>query len=91
MSRQYLRLEKRLAIEGGDMSAVEALGNGSLRIAVQEGDPERGSFMAGEIAGLIHDVRPAASILATIMQEAQQVAANDWRSGWWRHDDSGDV
>ncbi|QFQ90787.1 DUF561 domain-containing protein [Lacticaseibacillus manihotivorans] len=80
MSRQYLRLEKRLAIEGGDMSAVEALGNGSLRIAVQEGDPERGSFMAGEIAGLIHDVRPAASILATIMQEAQQVAANDWRS-----------
>lgn len=76
MSRQYLRLEKQLAIEGGDMSAVEALGNGSLRIAVQEGDPQRGSFMAGQIAGLVRDVLPAQTILANIMQEAQQVIAS---------------
>lgn len=76
MSRQYLKMEKQLAKDGGDMSAIEALGNGSLRIAVQEGDPKRGSFMAGQVAGLVKSVEPAAEILATLAQEAQTLVGN---------------
>jgi enoyl-[acyl-carrier protein] reductase II len=69
MSRQYLKLEKQLAINGGDMTAVEQLGNGSLRIAVKEGDPQRGSFMAGQAAGMVHAVTPAAEILQSLVAQ----------------------
>ncbi|WP_179394022.1 DUF561 domain-containing protein [Lacticaseibacillus absianus] len=72
MSRNYLKLEKSLALSGAtDLSAVEALGNGSLRKAVQDGDEQTGSFMAGQISGLVHQVEPAAAIIADVMTGAQ--------------------
>jgi enoyl-[acyl-carrier protein] reductase II len=37
-----------------------------------EGDVERGSAPAGQVAGLIHDVKPAAEIVHTIVSEARQ-------------------
>ena len=52
---------------------IEAFGTGSLRKAAVEGDLEHGSFMAGQIAGLVCDVKPAAEIIDSILAEAQKL------------------
>lgn len=50
---------------------LEALGTGALRLAVQEGDPEHGCFLAGQIAAMVHQEQPAAEILQSVIQEAE--------------------
>jgi len=45
----------------------EALGSGRLRKAVCEGDVDEGSVMAGQIAGMIHDVKSVSEIIQDIM------------------------
>ena len=59
---------------------IEAFGTGSLRKAAVEGDLENGSFMAGQIAGLVCDIKPAAEIIDTILAEAKKLFAegNQW-------------
>lgn len=52
---------------------IEAFGTGSLRKAAVEGDLEHGSFMAGQIAGLVCDVKPAVEIIDSILAEAQKL------------------
>ena len=54
---------------------IEAYGTGSLRKAAVEGDLEHGSFMAGQIAGLVCDVKPAAEIIDSILEEARKLFA----------------
>ena len=48
----------------------EALG--SLRRAVFEGDTTTGSLMAGQVAGMLHEVRPVADILADLWDGGRQ-------------------
>ncbi|PLV56909.1 enoyl-[acyl-carrier-protein] reductase FabK [Thermotoga sp. SG1] len=50
------------------MQAEEML-VGSLRRAVVEGDLERGSFMMGQSAGLIDEIKPVKQIIEDIMNE----------------------
>ena len=50
---------------------IEALGVGAVRRAAVEGDLERGSFLCGQIAGMIHEVRPAAQIIREMSQQAE--------------------
>jgi enoyl-[acyl-carrier protein] reductase II len=50
---------------------IEALGSGRLRKAVCEGDVEEGSVMAGQIAGLIHDIKSVSDIIQDIMTDFQ--------------------
>jgi enoyl-[acyl-carrier protein] reductase II len=54
---------------------IEAFGTGSLRKAAVEGDWEHGSFMAGQIAGLVCDVKPAVEIIDSILEEARKLFA----------------
>ena len=51
---------------------ILAFGGGALRKAVQEGDID-GSYMAGECAGLIKQVEPAAAIVEDIILGAEKV------------------
>jgi enoyl-[acyl-carrier protein] reductase II len=44
---------------------------GGLRRAVQDGDIETGSLMAGQIAGLITAVEPVAAILERMVSDAR--------------------
>lgn len=55
----------------GDVESMESLGVGKLRLAVVEGDTQWGSLMAGQIAGLVNDVKPAALIIHEIVTEAR--------------------
>ena len=50
---------------------LEAMGAGALRLAAREGDLERGSFMAGQSSGLIHDIRPVKDIIVSMVAEAE--------------------
>ena len=45
------------------------LGSGALRIAVQEGDLQKGSFMAGQSAGMVKKEQFVAEIIAEIVGE----------------------
>lgn len=44
---------------------------GSLRKAVFDGDTENGSLMAGQAAGLLHEVRPVEEIFAAMVSDAK--------------------
>ena len=61
---------------GAPAAEIEAFGSGRLRLAVVEGDTEKGSLMAGQSAGLVHAVEPAAVIIESIMNEMQQICEN---------------
>lgn len=50
---------------------VENFWVGALRRAVQEGDVEFGSLMAGQSAGLVNRVKPLKEILAQLIREAE--------------------
>ncbi|EUJ28533.1 putative oxidoreductase [Listeria floridensis FSL S10-1187] len=71
MIKEYLRLED---LDVG-RDELETLTLGSLRKAVQEGDTDNGSVMAGQIAGLITDIKPCREVIEEMMQEAEQVAS----------------
>ncbi|KRO16434.1 Dioxygenase [Lacticaseibacillus saniviri JCM 17471 = DSM 24301] len=71
MSRNFLKLEREIALSGSDdFKAVEELGNGSLRKAVLDGDRDEGSFMAGQISGLVKREESSAEIIQSVMAEA---------------------
>ncbi len=51
---------------------LEKLGQGRLRLAMVDGDLENGSIMAGQIAGAVKKIEPAALIVQDIMQSAEK-------------------
>ena len=59
MSREYLAKERA----GADKMELEHYTLGSLRRAVFDGDTETGSLMAGQVAGMLHEIRPLRAIL----------------------------
>lgn len=69
LTRQFKLLEK----QGAKIKELETLGTGKLRDAVIEGDVENGSIMAGQISGLICDIKPAKRIIDDIITEAKTV------------------
>ena len=52
---------------------LEELTLGSLRRAVYDGDVENGSVMAGQIAGLVSELRPVKNIIEETVKEAREV------------------
>ena len=68
MSREYVRQEKA----GADKMELEKFTLGSLRRAVFEGDTATGSLMAGQVAGMLHEVRPVADILDDLYESGRQ-------------------
>lgn len=56
--------------------ALEALGTGALRLAVQEGDREKGCFLAGQIAAMVNKEQPAAQIIKEVVEEAEPLLRN---------------
>ena len=69
MTKEYLKLEA----EGAKLEELEQLTLGSLRKAVMEGDVVNGSVMAGQIAGMIKDVKPCKEIIEGIVGDAEKL------------------
>ncbi len=66
LSKEFEDLEKR----GASVEELEKLGTGKLRLAVVEGDTKWGSLMAGQSAGLVKKIEPAAAIIQDIINGA---------------------
>ena len=78
MAKTYIGLEKEEALKPHpDYDKLEELGTGSLRRAVIEGDAETGSFMAGEIAGMVKKEQPAAEILSEVYSQADKLLSGE--------------
>lgn len=69
LTRIFLKMEK----EGASIEELEKIGTGALRRAVVEGDVAMGSVMAGQISGMIRDIKPVKKIMDDIIKEAEEV------------------
>ena len=69
MAREYLRMEK----QNLPLEEMEKLTLGSLRRAVFDGDVDNGSFMAGQVAGMVREIRPLRQIFEELMAGCEQV------------------
>ncbi|HHW25034.1 MAG TPA: enoyl-[acyl-carrier-protein] reductase FabK [Clostridiales bacterium] len=68
-SRAYFKAE----YSGVSDEELDRMGTGAFRIAVQEGDIERGCFLAGQSAALVKKEQPAAEIVREIAEEAERI------------------
>lgn len=69
LARKFEELEKNNA----PSEELDALGRGSLRKAVVEGDVENGSVMSGQIAGLVNKEQSAEEIIKELYSEYKEL------------------
>ena len=67
----YLEKEKA----GTSREELEAFALGSLRRAVFDGDVQTGSLMAGQVAGMLREIRPVRAIFEQMNRDCQTVMA----------------
>ena len=75
MSREYVSLEKK----GATLEELEKVTLGGLRRAVFDGDTERGSLMSGQVAGMLHEIRPVRDIFHSLYADSKVVLENTAR------------
>ncbi len=71
MAREYVSREKA----GADKMELEHYTLGSLRRAVFDGDVDTGSLMAGQVVGMLKEVKPLRTIFEEMYRGYQQTAA----------------
>lgn len=69
-AREARSAELKEALDGAEQELRHA---GSLRRAAIDGDLETGSFMAGEVAGMVHERGSAAEVVQGLMAEAETI------------------
>jgi enoyl-[acyl-carrier protein] reductase II len=69
LTREFSAREKA----GVSIEELEEFGRGRLSLGVIQGNVDEGSLMAGQIAGLIKDIKPVKAIIEDIMTEAEKV------------------
>ncbi len=71
LSRTLLQMEGQ--IEERTLEEIEAMTAGSLRKAVQDGNLEEGTFMSGQIAGMVSGTASCRKIVERMVSEAEQL------------------
>jgi len=76
-SRDFFSKEYDMSVTN---EALEALGEGALRLAAVEGDLQKGCFLAGQIAGLVKKEQSAKEIINELITEAEEIlnGASKW-------------
>lgn len=69
LAKKFLKMEK----EGASPEELEKLGAGALRLAVVEGDKDGGSFMAGQSAAMVREIKPCKEIVEEISKQALDI------------------
>lgn len=67
--KEFDKLEK----SGASVEEIERLGVGRLRMAVVDGDVDMGSVMAGQISGLVKEIKPVKEIIKEIIAECDSI------------------
>ncbi len=77
---QFARDYSKAEYGGMPDDELEKMGVGALRLAVQEGNSEKGCFLSGQIAAMVRKEQPAAEIVKEVMEEAEPVllGASQW-------------
>ncbi|MFW5719204.1 MAG: enoyl-[acyl-carrier-protein] reductase FabK [Halanaerobium sp.] len=75
LTKEIEKMEK----EGVDSKKIEEFGSGRLRDAVVDGDVQEGSVMAGQISGLISEIKSVSEILDEIILEAENIIRNSYK------------
>jgi enoyl-[acyl-carrier protein] reductase II len=73
-AKQFAKMEADPNVSADE---IRAFGTGSLRKAVFDGDLSGGSFLAGEVAGMIRQTEPAAAIVDDIIGGAEKLLARN--------------
>ncbi len=68
MAREYIMKEK----EGATLEELEVYTLGALSKAVKEGDVKNGSLMAGQVSGMVKEIRPVKEIIETMVKEYEE-------------------
>ena len=71
LSRKLMELEGH--VETRTLEEIETMTAGSLRKAVQDGDFEEGTFMSGQIAGMVKQASNCCDIIQKMMQQAEKL------------------
>ena len=69
MTRDYVKLEE----QGAGLEELEKMTLGSLRNAVIDGDVKQGTVMAGQISGLVKEVRSCKDIIEQMVKDANRL------------------
>jgi enoyl-[acyl-carrier protein] reductase II len=69
LTREFERREAA----GASMAELEEFGAGRYRAAAIDGDISRGTVIAGEIAGMVRSIEPAAAIIESVTRQAEQI------------------
>ena len=72
MTNAYIAKEK----EGADRMELEHFTLGGLRKAVFDGDVKTGSVMAGQVAGMLHEIKPLRQIFEEMTAQCGQTLKN---------------
>ena len=70
-SNKFAQMES----SGAPEEELNAFGTGALRKAAKEGDYENGSFLCGQIAGMVHERQSALEIVDDLVNGAEKVLA----------------
>ena len=70
---QFARDYSKAEYGGMPDEELEAFATGALRLAVQEGNLEKGCFLSGQIAAMVNKEQPAAEIVKEVMEEAEPI------------------
>jgi len=69
----YLRVKELEDIGAKREELMNLLGRGRAKLGMFEGDMQEGELEIGQIAGLIHEIKPAADILEEIVKEYEEI------------------
>ena len=69
MSREYIKKEK----EGATLEELEIYTLGALRKAVVDGDVQHGSLMAGQVSGMVKEIKPVREIIENMVKEYEEL------------------
>ena len=58
----------------------EKMGVGAMRKAAREGDEQNGSFMCGQIGGMVNEIRPCKEVIETMFKEADELLHHKYES-----------
>ena len=68
-ARNYAKME----FSGMSDAELDGKASGALRLAVTEGDLDKGCFMSGQSAAMVNKVQPAAEIIREVIREAEPI------------------
>ena len=76
-SKSFFKYEYDSGISNEEL---EKMGAGALRMAAREGNVEKGSFMCGQIAGLVKEKMSCRQIITSVCSEAEEIlkGAGKW-------------